>query len=207
MARYAEFEENNEIMDAFYCIVLGYGNVKQMVKILNQPQPTISSKLMFLRQNKVVKKSKWSYEPDWKVICQKMYELLRKSVRIAVKPKTRKMLKKSNKHITSKQIEPKDYFSEKLLKFIVEKYAQFYFSTYEDKLSLEDLMTYFLVGIKNADDNDLRKLDGKLIELKNKLQKIPSREDLFFMELTDDIISEETKEVANDMIESLLGKK
>jgi DNA-binding transcriptional ArsR family regulator len=203
MARYAEFEENSEIMDAFYCIILGYGNVKQMVKILKQPQPTISSKLMFLRQNKIVKKEKWSYIPNWVRIYQKMYELLKDNIRVSLNPKTKRIFKE-NKNLQNKNINPRDYFTDELLRFIVERYARLYFATDEGKFSLNEIVLYFLVGLKNANDRDLKKLNPKLVELKRILIKIPSREDLFFMELTDSIISEETKEVANDMINSLV---
>jgi len=44
-------------MDVLFSIVLGHNSIKQIQKLLEQPQPTISTKLMFLRDNKVVIKA------------------------------------------------------------------------------------------------------------------------------------------------------
>ena len=207
MVRYLDIENSSDVIDVLCCIVLGYDNVKQITKILDQPQSTVSNKLQSLRKSKLVIKSKWEYKPNWPKIQEIMYKLLEKNIRVSVKPKTQKLLRKGRKKIVMKTINPKDYFTDELLKLIIERYAQFYFATYENKLSLDDLTIYFLVGLKNADDKDLRKLNIKLVELKKILIKIPSKEDLFFMELTDDLIAEETKEVAKDMMNSLSGKK
>jgi DNA-binding transcriptional ArsR family regulator len=83
MPKYSSLPYNKEVMDVLCCVVLGYSRVSDMMKVLKQPQSTISEKLRFLRKNKVVKKSKWVYEPNWK----RLTSLLRKEVKMVVEGK------------------------------------------------------------------------------------------------------------------------
>lgn len=81
MTKYAKFEVNTEVMDVLFCIVLGHETVKKIREKLKQPQSTISTKLMFLRENEIVRKNKWVFKPNWGVIYDKMYKVLKDEVR------------------------------------------------------------------------------------------------------------------------------
>ena len=68
ITKYSRIENNAEVMDVLCCVIFGHNKVKAIMEELKQPQSTISEKLRFLRQNKVVKKNKWEFKPNWEVI-------------------------------------------------------------------------------------------------------------------------------------------
>jgi len=80
MTRYRPIQENSEVMDVLYCIALGHDKVKDIMKVLKQPQSTVSEKLRFLIKNKLVKKNKWEFEVDWKALLVLMRKAIEKEL-------------------------------------------------------------------------------------------------------------------------------
>jgi DNA-binding transcriptional ArsR family regulator len=138
MPKYANFKNNDKVMDVLCCVILGYSRVSDMMKILNQPQSTISEKLRFLKKNKIVKKSKWVFEPNWKNII------------VIAKEQVGKML---GKHYTN-------IFKEILIQKAFKTYAQFVIWKIIEPVSISKFVQlYFVMPFiikavaKEVDDN------------------------------------------------------
>jgi len=171
---YKRIEENSEVIDVLYAIILGSRTPHEISKKLKQNGTTVRLKLMFLRNVGVVKKYKWNYEPNWTEICKRMLLAVRevlanyKIVAKDLKPRELKKLQQISKKTN-------DYFSESLLIGILKSYGIAHFRGYQ-KLSMKEMAQMFLASLPNSDDKGLVKIDKKLLELKEILQKIPSRE-------------------------------
>jgi len=189
VTRYSDIETNSEVTDVLFCIVLGYNTVKKLTEILKQPQPTISTKLKFLLQNKVVKKSKWNFEPNWSKIYQIMYKMLRENSPVAlqwyIKSFVSKVFKIEDKKIKELERVVKNiklYFPEARLRKILEGYAELFMHSRE-KASLQDIINKYFVGLIESDKN---KLDRQLSELKEIMNGVPSKELAFFKSVEKD---------------------
>jgi hypothetical protein len=167
MPKYKQFEYNREVMDVLCCVILGYSRVSDIMKILKQPQSTISEKLRFLRKNKIVKKSKWVFVPNW----SKLVDIARKKVHSILKF----YAGKSEKRFM-------ELFSEERIKNIIKTYAQM---AVKDKtielVSISDVVWKYFLGLTQMEDKELEEIDKMLIILKKKIGAM-SPEKLFFME-------------------------
>ena len=182
VTRYSDIETNSEVTDVLFCIVLGHNTVKGLTKILKQPQSTISTKLKFLLQNKVVTKSKWNFEPNWNRICQIMYKILKEnsplSLQLYVKSYIGKTFKIDDDKIKQLQKVVKNiklYFPEERLRKMIEGYANLFIQTRE-KVSIQDIINKYFVGLIESNKD---KLDRQLSELKEIMNEIPSKEMAF----------------------------
>lgn len=187
-------------MDVLYCIVLGYGNVKQIIKILKQPQSTISTKLQFLRKKRIVNKNKWTYTPNWTNICSIMGYLIEeclthhRSFCKAVSGNSKKSKKEA--HELWKIIDKiEDYFPKDLLKKILIAYASFYFHSSSfritpTKRSLTDIVQYFLVSLTKQFEKPVKHLDEHtkkyLWLVKKAIGYLPGIDEIFFNFVVDD---------------------
>jgi len=162
VTRYSNIKKNSEVMDVLYYIILGRNTVKELKEVLKQPQSTISTKLRFLRQNKIISKNKWNFEPNWDEIYKIMYAELRKLLDFKTKKRS---------------VKPEKYVNKKILKGILKVYSLLFSRDY-GKYSIRDMLDSFLDTLSRAKDNDLKKMDKNLLVLKKVLGKLPSEEEL-----------------------------
>jgi hypothetical protein len=178
MPKYKPLEYNSEVMDVLSCIILGYNRVKDMIKILNRPQSTISEKLRFLRKSKVVVKKKWIYEPNW----EELISLLRKHVKNIIE------LYVEKKREREKFMK---LFDDKRLKNMLNIYVNMHFEKInknrkEEKIQLIKQTNLFVIiweyflGLTQMEDEELRKIDERFLILKNKIKAL-SPEKFFFL--------------------------
>lgn len=182
MTLYIDFEINKEVTDVLFCIVSGHKTVKDMMKVLKQPQSTISTKIHFLLKNKVIMKSKWEFYPNWDRIYQVMYKVLREDSPIALKLYIKSYIRKTFKiddnrinqlHTVIKNIET--YFPKDRLKRMLEGYAKLFIQT-KEKASIQDIINQYFVGLIESNKEGL---DKQLLELKEIISKVPSKEVIF----------------------------
>jgi len=183
MTLYRDFETNKEVSDVLFCIVAGHKTVKGMMKILKQPQSTISTKLQFLLKNKVVVKNKWEFDANWNKIYQVMYKVLKENSPIALQLYVKSYIRKTFKIDDTKIKQLQDiiknietYFPKDRLKRILEGYAKLFIQT-KEKVSIQDVINQYFIGLIESDEG---KLDKQLSELKEIISKIPSKELAFF---------------------------
>jgi hypothetical protein len=167
MPKYKQFEQNSEVMDVLCCVILGYSRVSDMMKILKQPQSTISEKLRFLKKNKIVKKSKWVFEPIW----GKLVNIVRKKMHSILKF----YVGKSEKRFM-------ELFSEERIKNIIKTYAQM---AVKDEtiefVSISEVVWKYFLGLTQIEDKELKEIDERFVMLKKKIGAL-SPEKLFFLE-------------------------
>jgi hypothetical protein len=120
-----------------------------------------------LRKNKIVKKSKWIFEPDW----SKLVDIARKKIYSILKF----YAGKSEKRFMG-------LFSEERIKNIIKTYAQM---AVKDKtvefVSISDVVWKYFLGLTQMEDKELEEIDKMLIILKKKIGAL-SPEKLFFIE-------------------------
>jgi len=185
VTRYSSIEDNSEVMDVLYYIILDKNTVKELKNVLKQPQSTISTKLKFLRQNKIIIKDKWTFKPNWEAIYSKMYgilkEILKQKIAINKDIETKKLneLQDVIKNIDA-------YFSKPLLRGILKVYSLLFTYGY-GKHSIYDMIDSFLNVLSKSESRDLEKIDKNLCALKEILRKIPSKDDLLFKYLSKNI--------------------
>jgi len=186
VTRYSRIEDNAEVMDVLYCIILGHNTVKKLKDILKQPQSTISTKIQFLLKNKVILKNKWEFYSNWNNTYQVMYKILKEnspiSLQFYVKSYIRKVFKISDSKV--KQLEKvikniELYFPEERLKRIVEGYAKLFIQN-KEKASIQDIINQYFVGLIGLDKDSIKELDEPLRELYSIMKKVPSKEVEFF---------------------------
>jgi DNA-binding transcriptional ArsR family regulator len=167
MPKYKRFEYNKEVMDVLCCVILGYSRVSDIMKILKQPQSTISEKLRFLRKNKIVKKSKWVFEPNW----SKLVNIARKNIHSILKF----YAGKSEKGFM-------ELFSEERIRNIIKTYAQM---VIKEKMiefvSISEVVWKYFLGLTQMENKELKEIDERFVVLKKKIGAM-SPENLFFME-------------------------
>ena len=167
MSEFARIEENSEIIDLLYHIIAGYDTVKKLQKKIKRKRSTISTQLMFLRENKVVKKQKWNYSPNWVRISVLMSIIISELIEQRIR----------------KKINAKKYFTSDLLNSIVRTYSSLYFQGHE-KLSFKEMAEAFLDGLLLADEKRVRKISSKLLRLRTILKEIPTKEEILISNLS-----------------------
>jgi len=181
---YAKVEESSEVVDVLYAIVLGSKTPKEIEGKLRQSDVKVRQKLLFLRQSKVVNKDKWEYTINWVVLSRKMLNVTKELMEHYIgfsEGKNKKGLEEIKNNL-------KEYFPKPLLVGIFKSYSMAYFKGYE-KLSLGEMMKTFLKQLRNIEDKKLKSLNKNLLELKNILKDIPSKEQELFSGLFEDIES------------------
>jgi len=185
VTRYSEIENNSEVMDVLYYIILGHNTVKELKETLKQPQSTISTKLKFLRQNKIIIKDKWTFEPNWETIYSKMYEYLKEILKQKIAINKDIETKKLNElQDVIKNIET--CLSKPLLKGLLKVYSLLFTYGY-GKHSIYDMLNSFLNLLSKSEDTDLKKIDKNLCVLKKILSKLPSKEELLLKYLPENL--------------------
>jgi hypothetical protein len=120
-----------------------------------------------LKKNKIVKKSKWVFVPNW----SKLVDIARKKVHSILKF----YAGKSEKRFM-------ELFSEERIKNIIKTYAQM---AVKDKtielVSISDVVWKYFLGLTQMEDKELEEIDKMLIILKKKIGAL-SPEKLFFIE-------------------------
>jgi len=167
MPKYKQFEYNREVMDVLCCVILGYSRVSDIMKILKQPQSTISEKLRFLKKNKIVKKSKWVFEPNW----SKLVNIARKNIHSILKF----YVGKSEKRFM-------ELFSEERMRNIIKTYAKMVIKEKMIELvSISEVVWKYFLGLTQMEDKELKEINERFVILKKKVGAM-STEKLFFME-------------------------
>lgn len=180
--KYRPLEYNSEVMDVLSCVILGHSRVKDMVKILNQPQSTISEKLRFLRKGKAVVKKKWVYEPNWDELIFLLKKHIGNILEIYVEEK------KERENFIK-------LFDDKRLKNMLTTYANMLLEKINEngkekriqlieQTSLFGVVWKYFLGLTQMEDKELRKIDERFVMLKKKIEAL-SPEKLFFVENED----------------------
>jgi predicted transcriptional regulator len=168
MTKYSQFESNNEVMDVLLTIIEGKSKVKDIVKVLKQPQSTISSKLQFLRENNIVVKNKWSYEVNWGELNKIFLRELRNQMKAWLKDE-----RDINKFIV--------LFNEKRIESILKEYATLCIIRGKAKnVSIQQIINDYFHGLAEIDDRELREMDKRFVELKKLFGKEAFEWALFF---------------------------
>jgi hypothetical protein len=146
-------------------MILGYSRVSDIMKILKQPQSTISEKLRFLKKNKIVKKSKWVFGPNW----SKLVNIARKDVHSILKF----YVGKSEKRFM-------ELFSEERIRNIIKTYAQMVIKEKMIELmSISEVVWKYFLGLTQMEDKELKEIDERFVVLKKKIGAM-STEKLFY---------------------------
>lgn len=196
MPTYKPFPCNSEVIDVFSCVVDGKNTVKIIIKTLRQPQSTVSEKLRFLVKNNIIIKDKWKFRPNWNLIT----ELFQKQIKLYFEGQLSDnfMLyafeKMEGKTGNEKAIEKiKDIinnlhkiFDKKRVSKILMVYADYLNEGWLKKMSLDELANTYIGVIKNIEINKLKKLDRKLLKIRNVLddvgfKEISMEEDMFML--------------------------
>ena len=181
VTRYSRIEDNAEVMDVLYCIILGHKTVKELTELLKQPQSTISTKLRFLKQNRFVIKKKWDFEPNWETINAKMYGVLKGILKQKI------AMKKNLEPQKLDELKKVDvYLSKPLLRGLLKVYSLLFTYGY-GKYSIYNMLDSFLAVIAKAEDTNLKKIDKNLCLLKKILSDIPSKEELLLKYLPENL--------------------
>jgi hypothetical protein len=154
MTKYAPFERNVGVMDVLFCIVSGKNSNKEMVRILKQPHTSISRKIRFLLENKVIIKDKWKFEVNWNEI----NKVFLKEAKIQIKAWVGDE-RKIKKFII--------LFSEERIKNILEKYAKHFMNGDLKAKSISAIANDYLLGLVETENDDLKKIDVIFVDLKN----------------------------------------
>ena len=157
MAKYLRFETSDEVMDTLFAIIDGNNNVKSIMKVLKQPQSTVSSKLQFLRDNGIVIKDKWNYSINWNALNKIFLRELRNQMKMWLKDET-----KISKFVT--------LFNEDRIRNILKAYATLYIIRGKNgNINIQQIINDYFHGIMEIDDKELGKTDKRFIELKKLL--------------------------------------
>ena len=183
MAKYSKLENNSEVMDVLYAIVLENKSQKEIVRKLKQKRSTVSSKIWFLKKNKVIKKERWNFYPDWDNIYKKMLnaldDILDHYISIA-----RNLEQDPSKELLKIKKNTDAFFTKETLSGILKVYSLIYFYGYE-KLSMRDMIYSFLNQLRKVNDRRIKRIDPKLLNIKKVISEIPMREELLFDRLLD----------------------
>jgi hypothetical protein len=184
MAKYLRFETSSEVSDVLFTIINGNTNVKSIMKVLKQPQSTVSSKLQFLRDNDVIIKDKWKFEPNWKTIIKvfqgevkKYFENLLDFLKDVSKFNRKEI-------VTIKDIIERipEIFDEKRVVNIYEVYSDYFIDGCVKRISTSELAELYLDTLKRTDTIRFKGFDKDIVLIKklfNKLNIRDMEEDFF----------------------------
>jgi hypothetical protein len=210
MTRYANFETNPEVMDVVYCIVAGVGEVRKIARVLKQPRPTVSTKLMFIRENKFVTKEKWDYKPSWKQIYKFMISNLKK---VMTSGRLRQI---SPRYSGGKSVQEEKqldnivknlerYVSEDVIKRFVENYSRmFLIKGFASKMSVYAMMELFYSILMEASEDEVKKISPDLLNIKRLLKERSTDSGMLLNCLTDREMERDLKEEAEDVVREAL---
>jgi predicted transcriptional regulator len=156
MTKYSQFEQNNGVSDVLFNVIEGRNTVKGIMKILGQPQSTVSSKLQFLRKNNIVIKDKWKYEPNWRELNRIFLEEVRRQMGEWMKDR-----KQINRFIK--------LFNEERIKSIIRAYSVPFVLNKDmrSEASMQNIVSDYFYGMSEMEDKDLKKIDESFVELKS----------------------------------------
>ena len=184
MAKYLRFETSNEVSDVLFAVIDGNTNVKSVMKVLKQPQSTVSSKLQFLRDNDVIIKDKWKFESNWKTITKvfqgevkKYFEDLLDFLKDVSKFKKKEIA--TIKNIIERIPE---IFNEGRVVSIYEMYADYFIDGCVKRISTTELAELYLDMLKRTDTIRFKEFDENIVSIKklfNKLNISDMEEDFF----------------------------
>lgn len=193
VTRYLDIIFNDEVTDVLFHIILdGSTSVKELTENLQQPQSTISTKLMFLRQNGVVNKDKWKYSINY----PKLRQLVKKAFNMWVEDQivsVREDMKFSQTDLSMRRLEAKiedlDKLKGKMNSFFTEEELDRFIDTFGwtwlyMKKKLYDIVEAFFVGLVNTPDSKLKRLGSKYVEIKSLVGRLDTEEKRFFEDFT-----------------------
>lgn len=160
MTEYRKLEDNSEVIDVMCALVLGETKVKDIVRILKQPQGTVSDKIGFLIKNGIVKKKKWQFEIRWNGLLKLLKSILKSELSVADK----KYLK---------------LFDDDRLKRMIVAYAKMVVQLKHKSKSLRDMVWMYLLGMSQMNGNELNGIDGRFVDLKKDLLAMSEEKYLF----------------------------
>lgn len=163
MTGFAPFERNSSVMDVLFCIIDNKNNVKKMVKVLKQPQSSVSRKMKFLLKNGVVIKKKWDFEINWKELDKVFLKEARKQMEMFVKDR-----KEIDKYI--------GLFNEKRVKSIIETFTAHFmikgmFKRRINEVSIQHIISNYFYGMLQMEDKELEKMDKRFVELRMQFEE------------------------------------
>ncbi len=190
---YKEFENNSEVMDVLFCIIDGKKDVKSIIKILKQPQSTVSTKLQFLRENDIVVKNKWKYEPNWKIIKRMFQSEIRKIfVDLLDFFRDSSQLEKDKIGMIRGMIKRiPEIFNEKRVINIYEMYADYSDEGLLKRINTSGLAKLYIEMLKKTDTTRFKDFDEDIISIKSLFNKLGIRnmEEDFFIQVERNIKS------------------
>jgi hypothetical protein len=185
--KYKEFENNSEVMDALFCIIDGKDNVKNMVKILKQPQSTISTKLQFLRGNDVIIKEKWKFRPNWKIITKIFQSEIKKVFEDLLDffKDVSQLEKDKIKMIRNMMEKIPEVFNENRVASIYEMYACYFSDGCVKRISTSELAELYVEMLKRTDTAKFKKFDKDIVLVKRMFNRLGIRdvEEDFFIQV------------------------
>lgn len=184
MAKYLRFETSNEVSDVLFAIINGNINVKSIMKALKQPQSTVSSKLQFLRDNDIIIKYKWKFEPNWKTIINVFQGEVKKYFEdlLDFLKDTSKLKKKEIATIKNIIERIPEIFDEKRVVSIYGMYADYFIDGCVKRISTSELAELYFGMLKKTDTIRFKGFDEDIVSIKklfNKLNISDMEEDFF----------------------------
>jgi len=187
MPKYRPLPYNSEVMGVLSCLILGYDNVKSMMKILHQPQSTISHKLLFLKRTGVVKKHRWKFDINWDKLYKTVLFVIKKQFDTGVisskKPdKITKEKTKSRKQLLALDLE--SALPKQLIKNILYNYSSLQINFGYPKFSIFEIFEKFLDQLSLSDEKTIREIDefynSRLLRIKKLLKYRVTENEFFF---------------------------
>jgi len=187
MAKYLRFETSNEVMDTLFAIIDGNNNVKSIMKVLKQPQSTVSSKLQFLRDNDVIIKDKWKFEPNWKTITKVFQGEVKKYFEDLLNflKDVSKFKKKEIANIKDIIERIPEIFDEKRVVSIYKMYADYFIDGCVKRISTNELAELYFDMLKKTDTIRFKEFDEDIVSIKKLFNKLNIRdmEEDFFIQV------------------------
>jgi hypothetical protein len=171
-------------MDALFAIIDDNNNVKSIMKVLKQPQSTVSSKLQFLRDNDIIIKDKWKFEPNWKPITKIFQGEVKKYFEdlLDFLKDVSKFEKNEIKTIKNVIESIPEIFDEKRVVSIYEMYSDYFIDGCVKRISTSELAELYLDMLKKTDTIRFKEFDKDIVSIKklfNKLNIRDMKEDFF----------------------------
>ncbi len=166
---YANIEDNSEVMDVLFALLVGCSTPANIQTKLKSGQ--VRNKLLFLRKEGLIIKSKWKYQPNndtiYKTVLKTMSGTLAQYERIS------KNLNKPAGKIKTIRDKPATYFPRDVMLATVTLYAKAFFLGY-DAVSFKDIAKAFLSKLAGSGSAKLIRDYPTLKAVKEAIRDVPT---------------------------------